>query len=118
MHGYYYLHSVTKDLVFKRFEPGGDSGFVPDFVQRVWPIDTTDRIDAWTVILEGLALGAKIERVKELVDKWSLTFDDSVQMLKRIAGPSKLMQDGIILYATKILGMGKEPYWDKVRSAW
>jgi len=114
MTGYYYLHSETKDLIFKKFEPEMDS----DFVQKVWSMDTTNRADAWTIVLEGLALGAEIERVKELVDKWFLTFDDSVQMLKRIAGPSKLMQDGVVLYATKILNMEEEAYWDKVKSVW
>lgn len=114
MEGYYYLHSETKDLIFKKFEPEYDS----DFVQKVWALDTTDRTSAWTIVLEALALGAKVKRIKELSAKWKLTFNDSVELLKRVTEPSKLMQDGIVLFATKILDIEEEAYWDKVKKAW
>lgn len=114
MIGYYYLHAETKNLIFKKFEPEADS----DFVQKVWRMDTADRVTAWTIALEGLALGAKISRVKELAKKWNLTFDDSVELLKRVEDPNALMKDGISLFAKEILDIPVDEYWKKVEKAW
>ena len=44
---------------------------------------TKDRLDAWRLILEALSMGCSIPRAKELSEKWGLTFEDSIEMLKR-----------------------------------
>lgn len=70
--GWYYLHT-NGDLIFKRYEPEMEPG---GFVRRVWPIDTSNRADAWRVVLEAAGLGASIERVRELAAKWKITPED------------------------------------------
>ncbi len=78
MKGYYYLHSESKDLIYKpsiciEFDP---SYFDSPFVQKVWRFDSEDRFDAWLICVEALALGAEKERVFELKEKWGLTDED------------------------------------------
>jgi hypothetical protein len=108
--GLYYLHKETKDLIFKKFEPENDS----PFVQKTWALNTSNREDAWTIVLEALALGVKIERAVELSRKWGLTFEDSVEMLKRLR-PTKLMVGGIKIFIKQILNMEVDEYWGKVK---
>ena len=110
MDNFYYLHE-NGDLIHKRFRPEEEAG---GFVKRVWEIDLTSRYDAWRVVLEALALKANLERVKELSSKWNLTFDDSVEMLRRTT-PTELMRDGLEIFAEKILNMKEQDYWDKVK---
>ena len=109
MDHYYYLHSESKDLIHKRFEPESDS----PFVKAVWSLDTTDRSDAWKVILEGLALGARINRVKQLCEKWECGLKDFEEMILRTK-PTKLMIKGADLYLKKIQNLDVDKYWDKL----
>jgi hypothetical protein len=85
---WYYLHSVTKDLIHKRTEPESDSSFV----LKVWKCDTRDRLDAWTIVTEALALGAKKERIDELVKLWELTNEDAQIFAEKTN--RKVFQDG------------------------
>lgn len=107
MNGFYYLHSETKDLIWKKFEPESDS----PFVKWVWPIDTTDRKDAWIIVLEGLALGASTERIRALCNKWHCDQNDFEEMLARIK-LSALMQKGTEIFLKAILKLNPEQYWD------
>lgn len=66
--GYYYLHE-NGSLIYKRFGDPADFEESP-FVRAYWPIDTSSRLSAWRIILEGLAQGASVERVRELAAKW------------------------------------------------
>jgi hypothetical protein len=77
INGWYYLHS-NGDLIFKQTQPEIEPG---GFVRRVWPIDTTDRVHAWVLCIESLAMGANRERIDELVAKWGLTDADAQQFL-------------------------------------
>lgn len=106
---YYYLHSESKDLIYKRFEPERDS----PFVKAVWPVDITDRIDAWKVILEGLALGAKIDRVKQLCERWKCDLKDFEELIIRVK-PTDLMTKGADLYLRKIQNLDVDKYWNKL----
>ncbi len=107
---FYYLHSETKDLICKRTEVfKGES----DFVQEVWRLDPSDRKDAWAVILEGLALGASIPRVKELCKKWECDLKDSKTMLCTLK-PTKLRKKGLNLYIEKILEMDIDQYFKTI----
>jgi hypothetical protein len=107
--GFYYLHT-NGDLIFKRFEPE----LASPFVKAVWRVDTTDRGCAWRIVLEGLALGAREERIKELAHKWNLTVEDSIEMILRVK-PSALMMEGFKKFIRLVLGMSKEEYWEQMR---
>ena len=82
---YYYLHRETKDLISKPEAAvvADPAYFDSDFVQKVWKIDTTERVDGWILCVEALALGAKKERVFELKEKWGLTDEDAPELAKR-----------------------------------
>ena len=68
--GWYYLHT-NGSLIYKR-ELGGTAADIreSDFARCMWPMDPGDRMGAWNILVEGLALGAKPERVAELAGKW------------------------------------------------
>lgn len=88
--GWYYLHT-NGSLIFKRFEPEADS----PFVRRVWAVDVTDRLNAWIIAIEALALGAFRSRIDELAEKWGLTDDDAVDgFVGHSDGQFKLFRDG------------------------
>lgn len=76
--GFYYLHA-NGDLIFRRYRPEADS----DFVRKVWVIDTDDRLTAWTLTIEALALGARRERIDALASLWGLTDADAVEYAAR-----------------------------------
>ncbi len=119
--GYYYLHT-NGNLIFKPvsvvdYDP---CYFDSPFVKKFWRLDFTDRFDAWRLILEALSMGCRVERAKELAQKWGLTFEDSVELLKRTP-PQKVTTDmmaGLGFLAEKILGMRIDVYWDKVKEEW
>jgi hypothetical protein len=107
--GFYYLHSESKDLIYKRFKPD-DS----DFVVRIWEVDFSDRFDAWRVVLEALALGAKLERIKELAKKWKLTIEDSYELIFR-SEPTDDMEKGLNLFVQEIFNIQPIEYWEKAK---
>jgi hypothetical protein len=76
-------------------------------------LDTTDRSDAWKVILEGLALGARLDRVKQLCEKWECGLKDFEEMILRTK-PTELMIKGADLYLKKIQNLDVDKYWDKL----
>lgn len=91
--GYYYLHT-NGDLIFKPaivVESDPDY-FDSDFVRKVWTVDTTDRGRSWIICIEALALGARENRIAELVAKWKLTDDDAHEFAK--LAKLKLFKDG------------------------
>ncbi|WP_369788354.1 hypothetical protein [Rouxiella sp. WC2420] len=74
--GWYYLH-VNGDLIYK---PDPDSIADirdSDFASCSWPIDPSDRKNAWELLVEALALGAKEERISELATKWKCSDIDA-----------------------------------------
>lgn len=111
---YYYLHT-NGDLISKppAVVDSDPQYFDSDFVKAVWHIDLNNREDAWTLALEALAWGARIDRVKELADKWNLTFEDSIEMLKCMRPTGDRMKDGLKIFIEKILNMTEEEYWKK-----
>lgn len=112
---YYYLHS-NGDIIGKNpnVVDSDPQYFDSDFVKKVWCIDTEDRSTAWKVVLEGLALGAQDKRVKELADKWGLTFEDSVKALTHGCINTSLLLKGLEIFTEKILGMSYKEYQDKI----
>ena len=119
MKGYYYLHTESKDLIWKPeiCVQSDCSYFDSPFVQKVWQIDTESREDAWTILLEALALGCRKSRIKELAQKWHATYLDSIEMLKRVwpDPPNDLMKKGMELFIPLVFDITVGDYWDKIR---
>lgn len=82
---WYYLHT-NGDLIHKRSEPEIERG---GFVRRVWPFDPNNRVHAWIVCIESLAMGATVARVNELIALWELTDDDAVYFAAEFASQGK-----------------------------
>lgn len=116
MKWYYYLHT-NGDLIGKNpFVVDSDpSYFDSDFVKRTWKIETEDRCSCWTLLLEALALGACIDRVKELAEKWNCDKADSIEMLKRMKS-NELMKEGMTIFIKEILDMDVDEYWNEIRA--
>jgi len=81
---YYYLHTngslIHKNAMVVESSPGY---FDSPFVRKVWRIDTTNRMDAWILVIEAGALGANKKRIEELAKLWSLTDKDAHEFAKR-----------------------------------
>lgn len=88
MVGFYYLHS-SGDLIFKIFVPEVEEG---GFVRRVWTIDTEDRGTFHILLIEAAAMGARRDRIEELVSKWGITDEDCQIFAER--AKLKLFKDG------------------------
>lgn len=75
--GWYYLH-VNGSLIYKP-EYDGTAADIrdSDLALCMWPMRPSDRAGAWDIAVEGLALGAKKDRVQELAEKWGLTDKDA-----------------------------------------
>lgn len=121
MGGFYYLHT-DGNLIFKSqsvmdYDP---HYFDSPFVKKVWRIDLRDRFTAWQVVLEALDMGCSIPRAKELSEKWGLTIDDSIEMLKRSPRNevTDAMTKGMDIFIKEILGMEIESFWAKVKEDW
>ena len=110
--GYYYLHT-NGNLIYKSsFVVESDPEyFSSPFVKKYWKIKFSDRKDAWTLIIEALALGANINKIKELADKWHLDFNDSVEFVSRIK-PNPLLTKGMALFIKNVLNMDVDEYWE------
>ena len=106
--GWYYLHT-NGDLIYKRMEarpeeePGG-------FVRKVWPMDPSNRLHAWRIAVEGLHLGARVERVKELMERWFLTVSDLPAYMSRERPITPERADGLRKMVEGVWGLD----WDEV----
>ena len=75
MNHIYYLHT-NNELIGKPYYGGIDADMrESDFVRMYWRIDTTQRLNAWRMLVEALSIGASKERIFGLAQKWSC--DDS-----------------------------------------
>lgn len=90
--GYYYLHT-NNELIYKPDYPDVCADLrESDFVKAFWPFDSEFRSDAWTILVEAGAMGAKKERIKELADKWGCDDKDAVNYVDFLG--VNLQQDG------------------------
>lgn len=114
MKWYYYLHEngnlLGKNPVVVDMDT---SYFDSPFVKNVWQIDTDNRESLWRMILEALAMGAKVGRIAEIADKNGCTYDDSLEMLRYMKVDDSLRK-GMKIFIEKILEMSEKEYWDKV----
>ena len=111
MKGFYYLHT-NGDMIYKNTMPDNS-----DFVRRIWSLKIKDREDAWKILLEASALGAREYRIKELSDKWLCDLKDCVKMLKRVK-PTDLMRQGLPIWAKYVLGINENTLWTEIEKLW
>lgn len=83
MNGYYYLHE-NGDLIHKPISYTEADFIESDFVKAYWYFDSKDRETAWTILVEGLVLGANKERVMELCEKWGCDDEDGLVYADRV----------------------------------
>lgn len=82
--GYYYLH-VNNSLIYKPYDEGRVADFrESDMVRAFWPMNPSDRENAWTILVEGMAAGADRGRVKELAEKWQCNDEDAEIYAERV----------------------------------
>lgn len=116
MKWYYYLHA-NGDVIGKNPELTHDSDLIgSDFVKRWWLIDLEERADLWRVLLEALAGGARLDRIKELAEKWKATKIDAFEMMVHM-NPSEAQRRGLLLFIDKVLGMEADAFFDEFK-AW
>lgn len=110
----YYLHQ-NGDLIGKNpaVVAGDASYFDSPFVKKVWWIETDERYTLWTMMLEALAMGARVARIKEIAEKNKCDKADSIEMLKQMK-PNDLMRTGMTIFIKEILGMDVKEYWKEV----
>lgn len=107
--GFYYLHSEKKDLIWKKYRIDPTES---DFVVKVWELDTSKRENAWTIILEGFALGVPQHRIEDLCRKWNCDLDDFKFLVRRVGKPTPLMQEGARLFLEKIAVVDVDGFLD------
>jgi len=96
--GVYYLHE-NGDLIYKS---GNDE--IADirespFAIALWAMDPSDRMSAWNILVEGLAAGARIDRIESLATKWGCDDADAVHYAERVG--CVLGEDGTQKTATQ-----------------
>lgn len=75
--GWYYLHT-NGDLIFKRDYEGVAADIrESDFARAMWPMDASNRANAWQILVEAKAAGANPDRVAELAAKWRCDDEDA-----------------------------------------
>lgn len=79
--GWYYLHK-NGSLIYKPSPDAITDIRDSDLALCAWPMDPGDRMGAWNIVVEGLALGANEDRVAELANKWQCGDDDAEHYAK------------------------------------
>ncbi|KKN65198.1 hypothetical protein LCGC14_0483740 [marine sediment metagenome] len=108
---WYYLH-INGDLIHKRFEPEADS----EFVKRVWSLVPSNRAIAWRVILEAAALGARLERLKELSKLWGVVPEDLANYMihTREEEVNAERKDGLVRMAEEVWMIDLDKLFDNI----
>ncbi len=115
MKWYYYLHT-NGELISKNPIAYNSSDFNESpFVKCYWEIDTEDRGDAWKLVIEALARGAKLDKIKELATKWKLTKEDLKEYILRNIKPTEEQKDGMDKFTKQILNEEPNVFWDKLK---
>lgn len=116
MRWYYYLH-INGDLLGKNPVAYNNDDFAENpFVKEFWLVDTENRADAWILVIEALALGARTERIKELANKWGLTAKDLKEFIFRCPEPTKLQKNGMDKFIKIILNEEPNIFWDNLKT--
>jgi hypothetical protein len=80
--GYYYLHENKKLIYKSNTDNLLEDLLESDFVKAIWPVDSSNRSNAWTVLIEASILGALEEDILRLKDKWHCTDQDAFHFAK------------------------------------
>lgn len=88
--GWYYLHE-NKQLIYKNDEFAISDIRESDLCLSAWPW-TNQRPQAWGILVEGLALGANVDRITELLLLWKCDDADAVNYAEYVG--CVLGQDG------------------------
>lgn len=89
--GWYYLHT-NHELIFKHDTPGQEADIrESDFAVGLWAWTGT-KDNCWSILVEGLAAGADLQRIKFLSDLWECD-DKDAEMYAAFLG-IVLGQDG------------------------
>lgn len=96
--GWYYLNRCG-NMIWQKLEPEKS-----DVVVHVWPVNLTSRENGWTIILEGIALGANFDAIKYLMKKWSCTLEDSFTMAYKMT-PNPITAKGLKMLCVEVWGM-------------
>ena len=111
MNWYYYLHT-DGDIIGRKPDAGREQDFrESSFVKFFWSIDTTNRKDAWILVVEALAMGAQINRIRELADKWGLTKEDLLEFIVRHK-PTEIQKKGMDMFIKDILLLEPQVFWN------
>lgn len=96
--GWYYLH-VNGDMIYKR-DMGETAADIreSDFARGLWPLDPQDRAGAWRICVEGLAAGARKERIMDLAKQWGCDEKDAPNYANYLGG--NIAMDGDLWCAT------------------
>lgn len=100
MRGWYYLDGTN--IVFSDVN-------MPDH-QR-WEFDSERRETAWLICIEAYRAMASLHRIRELAEKWQLTYEDSQEFCRRFG--VEIYKDGYY-YVASINGKvntSHEPYF-------
>jgi len=110
----YHLHQ-NGDLIGKNpaVVARDASYFDSPFVKKVWWEDTEKRETLWIMMLEALAMGARIGRIKEIAEKNGCDKADSIEMLTRMK-PNDLMRKGMTIFVQEILNEDIGEYWKEI----
>ena len=76
--GWMYLHQ-NGNLIYKRNLDNSTREDIQssDFSRAVWPFDKSNRLDAWTILVEAGAVNADKARITELAQEWQCTDTDA-----------------------------------------
>jgi len=96
----YYLHE-NGDLIYRRELDGSIVAGIREspLTKGLWFIDQNNREHAWNVLVEALAGGAKIERIRELAELWGCNDSDAPNYAQRLG--FRLGKDGSAWCATR-----------------
>ncbi len=112
---FFYLHK-NGDLIGKNpsVVMSDPKYFDSPFVKKVWHVDLSKREEAWKFLLEALALGARIERVRDLAQKWGCDLKDAFKMVVRLQ-PHEQHRRGLEIFIEKILKMDQDKFWNLLK---
>lgn len=98
LQGWYYLHE-NGELIYKPDPAACADIRDSDLARGLWPLDPQNRPGAWTIVVEGLAAGARPERIADLARQWACDDTDAAHYAKHIG--AHLFHDGNAWCATR-----------------
>lgn len=96
--GWYYLHA-NGDLIYKPHPDAAADIRDSDLARALWSVEHSDRLGAWSILVEASAAGANPVRIKELAAKWGCDDTDAAEYANRVG--CKIVQDGNQWCATR-----------------